>query len=345
MSPQFRVPPPGDVTRPEHEIGGAGGLDEARDVARVVGEVAVHLEDELGVPRRAPSGSQRCRQGRSPPSAGGAARRPREDRAASRSAISPVPSGESSSMTSTRPASVSSTAPSSRPSPRGSRARCTSADRGRREARHIIAGWRRHCPGTASSPISSTSSPTSPRSSARSRSGSSPTVARRRVSASPRARCRACARGEGEGAARNRADDRGEGRGGRRGRGDAGAQPATRACPGRCRRLHPAARRRAEDGRADLDRARRDEPRGASGAAEEGRLRELSGIGREERGEDPEGPRGRCRARSRSRVACSAPGSRPSRASSPSSRRIPRRSPSPRRAASGADARRSATST
>ena len=91
-------------------------------------------------------------------------------------------------------------------------------------ARHvpIIAAWPRRCPGTRSSPTSSTSSRTSRRSSARSRSRSSPTAERppgsgRRRAPSPSSRSPGVRR-----AARHRQDDRGEGRRGRRAGRDAG---------------------------------------------------------------------------------------------------------------------------
>ena len=49
ISPQFSVPPPSHVTRSDCHVGARlGGGDQPRNVARVVGEVAVHLEHELG---------------------------------------------------------------------------------------------------------------------------------------------------------------------------------------------------------------------------------------------------------------------------------------------------------
>ena len=99
-----------DVAGAEHEVGAVlGGRDQPRDVGRVVREVAVHLEHELGAvgERAAEAGD-----------VGGAEallaprwRTPtKASSAASRSASSPVPSGEASSITSTRSPSRSTVA-------------------------------------------------------------------------------------------------------------------------------------------------------------------------------------------------------------------------------------------
>ena len=122
-----RDPPPGDVARAEHEVGVVRGRDQPRHVVRVVREVAVHLEHELGAERRAPAGSRRGTRARAPPCPAGAARR-RSRARRSRSASSPVPSGELSSTTSTRsiPAAPRRARGSSA---RGSRARCRWAGR------------------------------------------------------------------------------------------------------------------------------------------------------------------------------------------------------------------------
>ena len=121
------------VARAEHEVGAVRGRDQPRHVGRVVREVAVHLEHELGAVReRAPEARD---VGRADPLLRLAVedRDPRELRE-SRSAISPVPSGEPSSMTRTRSASCRARRRARRSSPRGSRARCTSGGRGPREA-------------------------------------------------------------------------------------------------------------------------------------------------------------------------------------------------------------------
>ena len=129
-APQFGIEPPAHVARAEHEVGaGLGRRDQARHVLRVVREVAVHLEHELGaVVERAPE----AREVRGPESLLGRAVQhadPRHARAASPSASAPVPSGEPSSITSTRSPSRS-TSPSARDHrARGSRARCRWAGR------------------------------------------------------------------------------------------------------------------------------------------------------------------------------------------------------------------------
>ena len=46
--PQLGHAAAGDVARADHEVGVRGGLDQRRDVRRVVREVGVHLDDELG---------------------------------------------------------------------------------------------------------------------------------------------------------------------------------------------------------------------------------------------------------------------------------------------------------
>ena len=56
VAPQFGNRAARDVARPEHEVGALlGGGDQLGNRGRVVGEVAVHLEHELGaVGERAP---------------------------------------------------------------------------------------------------------------------------------------------------------------------------------------------------------------------------------------------------------------------------------------------------
>ena len=217
-----------------------------------------------------------------------------------------------------------------------------------RIARPMIGAWSRRFPATAISPTGSTCSPTSPRSSASSRSASPPTGAppsRIRDTASSVAEL--ALEGKAKELPGHRQDDRGEDRRGRRDGGHGGAREAPRAgsrrggrrscaCPG----LGP------EDRGADLARARRDDARraegGGGGAAAADARRDSAPT---TRGEDPEGARrGPGAATSRS-AACSA-------TACPScarwSRRCARtrpRSTSPRRAARAAAARRSATST
>ena len=178
---------------------------------------------------------------------------------------------------------------------------------------------------------------------------SSPTAGRRRGSASrPRPVAELALDGQGEGAPRDREDDRAEGRRGRRGRRDARAHQAARARAGGRRRLPAAPRRRAEDGRADLDASSASRRSTACRRPPRtGRLRELSGMGAAERGEDPRGARGRGGAeepREDRRPARSGAPRRPRR-SSPSSPSTRRRSRSRRRGAHAAGERPSATST
>ena len=95
--------PARDVAGAEHEVGAVlGGRDQRRHRGRVVREVAVHLEHELGAvgERAAEPGDV----GRAEPLLRGAVEHVRRtgSSAASRSASSPVPSGELSSITSTR---------------------------------------------------------------------------------------------------------------------------------------------------------------------------------------------------------------------------------------------------
>ena len=87
----------GDVAGAEHEVGVRGGRDERRDVRRVVREVGVHLHDELGAARRARARTRPRRRGRDRPSRLRWRTSTDSSSAASRSAISPVPSGEESS--------------------------------------------------------------------------------------------------------------------------------------------------------------------------------------------------------------------------------------------------------
>ena len=145
--------------------------------------------------------------------------------AASRSAISPVPSGELSSITSTR-------------TPSGASARSIDLEVlalvVRRQADdcvgHGVSGygktWRRdvrsaswpRCPRTPTSPSSSTCLPTCSSSRAPSRFACSPIAAPQRGCARRRARSRSSRSTAGKGAAGNRQDDRGEDRPDRRDR-------------------------------------------------------------------------------------------------------------------------------
>ena len=187
--PQLTVPPPVDPARAEREVGAClAGRDQARHVLRVVREVAVDLEHELGAVREGAAEPGDVRRPEPLLLRRGGAPRPRASSAASRSAISPVPSGELSSITSTRSRAVSSCSPSARTI--GSRlsrslyvGRQTIARIGqscRVRGRPMIGAWSRRFLATASWRTSSTCSPTCPRSSASSRSAS---VAYRRAAA------------------------------------------------------------------------------------------------------------------------------------------------------------------
>ena len=102
-----------DVARAEHEVGVLRRREQPRHVGRVVREVAVHLDDQLGarVERAAEAGE--VGRARALPCAARCSTSTKPSSAASRSASSPVPSGELSSITSTR-SSGPSTSPSAR---------------------------------------------------------------------------------------------------------------------------------------------------------------------------------------------------------------------------------------
>ena len=100
--PPLGDPAAGDVARPEHQVGVGGRAEQPRQVGRVVREVGVHLGDQLGAAGQRPAeagdvGGTEALLARAVQDldVGGRA-------AASRSAISPVPSGEESSTTSSR---------------------------------------------------------------------------------------------------------------------------------------------------------------------------------------------------------------------------------------------------
>src|SRR3954449_6231063 len=94
-----------------------------------------------------------------------------------------------------------------------------------------------------------------------------------------------------EGAAGDRQDDRGEDRPDRReGRDRRSCEQALRR-PARGRAVHAAARSRAEDGGAHLEGARRHDARRAEGGRRERAAADAARARREERGEDPEGAR------------------------------------------------------
>ena len=92
-----------DVARAEHQIGARlGGGDQAWHVRRIVREVAVHLEHQLRIGLQ--DGAETGDVGPAEPflARRDAGRRRTASSPASRSASSPVPSGEASSITSTR---------------------------------------------------------------------------------------------------------------------------------------------------------------------------------------------------------------------------------------------------
>ena len=99
-APSSASPPPGDVARAEHEIRVLGGSDEPRHVRGVVREVAVHLEDEVGAELERAAETRPGTRGRGPPSLAVQDVHPGSS-AGEPSAISPVPSGDASSITST----------------------------------------------------------------------------------------------------------------------------------------------------------------------------------------------------------------------------------------------------
>ena len=227
--------------------------------------------------------------------------------AASRSAISPVPSGEPSSMTSTRSRAVSSTA-AERPHHRLEVLPLVvrrEADDGARH-RPYHRGMAKALPRNAEladqldllADLSEILGEQSFKVIAYRRAAT-------RIRETPSPGRRACARGEGEGASRDRQDDRAEDRRGRRGRARwRRSRSGARQVPGGRRRLPAAPGCRAEDGRADLDAARRDDARRASRRPRRtGGCASSPGMGAAERGEDPEGARGGRRRATRDAAA------------------------------------------
>ncbi len=292
--PQFSVPPPAHVARAEYEIRVTRGRDQPWHVARVVGEVAVHLEDELGFAGE--EMSEPC-DVRRPDSFLLRSVQYGDPRELAREAIGDLPGSVRRAVVDHEDA----IARRVQDLTEGTHHRLQvlalvvggQADDGSRHVR-IIAAWRSLCPGTPRSPTSSTSSRTSRRSWPRSRSRSSRTGAQRRASARRRACRGARACRESNRPPRDRQDDRAEGRRDRHGRGDARAHAAPREGAAGRRRLPAPSGRRAEDGRPDLDRARSHDAR----RAEDGRRGRAAARplrhGAEERGEDPRGPRGGC---------------------------------------------------
>src|SRR6266496_2165197 len=202
---------------------------------------------------------------------------------ASRSAISPVPSGELSSTTSTR-------------TPRGARARSIAS----RFSRSLYVGRQTVATGTRPEATYDRShgrsawqhgrgGPVRPaRRPARARRGR--VVPRPRLPAGGNADARdlrldrtACTRRPCEGAAGNRQDDRGEDRP------DRGAHEAPVDDSARGRAVHAAPRPRSEDGCAHLARARDLDARRAQGRRRGRAAARTARARREERGEDPQG--------------------------------------------------------
>ena len=349
-SPQFRDAAARDVPRAEHEVGLVRGGDQPGDVGRVVGEVAVHLQHEVGAAARARAGSRRGRPARGPPCAPGAGRRPRaalpragrrsrrSRRASRRRSRAPGPSGaEHLAERAHHRLEVLALVVGGQ------------ADRSRARGRLIgvvANAWRRRCRATPRSPSSSTCSPTCSSSRARTRSGCSPT------GAPPRA----CARRGG----RSRSSR---------------STAARRSCPGSARRSRRRSSRSSRTARSTRCRSARSAipaevvvfmrlpglgPKTArriwkelgvttldelKQAAEAEQLRTLDRPGREDRGEHPQARSRRRARRIEPQRRCS--GTRCRRCSRSSrccaSTRPPTRSP--RRAARAAGARRCATST
>ena len=275
-APQFSIAAAVDVARAEHEVGVAGGRDQPRHVVRVVGEVAVHLEHELGAVGERAAEAGEVRGPEALLRRRGGARRPAARSAASRSASSPVPSGELSSITSTR-----SSGPSRSSSARDHRLEVLAlvvggeADGGPGHAAYDRGKWRLprnaevidqlelladmlELEGTGGVPRARLPARgAADRARPAARSPSSRSTARRRSSRgsarrSRRRSSRSSRQGEIEALTKRREPD-----------------------PARRGRLHAAARPRAEDGAPDLAGARRDHARRAARGG-----RAASGCGR-----------------------------------------------------------------